>query len=87
MEDCWIWRNAVVTNAPWPRSRLVKEQLEGMHVEAGAKVGANATILPGVVIGDALVGAGAVVTRPFLPGPSSPATPSGLSRRSMTSST
>ncbi|KAB0680361.1 acyltransferase [Aureimonas leprariae] len=34
------------------------------HVRRGASIGSNATILPGIVIGEgALVGAGAVVTR------------------------
>ncbi len=33
-------------------------------IEAGASIGANATILPGVTIGSkAMVGAGAVITR------------------------
>ena len=42
----------------------MKTQLRGVTIKRGAKIGANATLLPGVVIGkDALVGAGAVVTR------------------------
>jgi acetyltransferase-like isoleucine patch superfamily enzyme len=65
LEDgCWLGPNVVVTNAKYPRSPRVKEQLVGAHIEAGAKIGANATLLPGVRIGrDALVGAGAVVTK------------------------
>lgn len=36
----------------------------GPHIKRGARVGGNATILPGVVIGvDSVVGAGAVVTK------------------------
>ncbi|MCI0476408.1 MAG: N-acetyltransferase, partial [Anaerolineales bacterium] len=63
-DDCWIGPNVVITNARYPRSRNVKEQLRGATIRRGAKIGANATILPGVVIGEnALVGAGAVVTR------------------------
>jgi len=63
-ENCWLGPNVVVTNARYPQSKNVKENLRGAHIKRGAKIGANATLLPGVVIGEnALVGAGAVVTR------------------------
>jgi acetyltransferase-like isoleucine patch superfamily enzyme len=64
LEDaCWLGPNVVVTNARYPQSREVKANLRGAHIKRGAKIGANATLLPGVVIGEnALVGAGAVVT-------------------------
>ena len=40
----------------------MKGTLSGPTIRSGAKIGANATLLPGVVIGEnALVGAGAVV--------------------------
>ncbi|HEX7593203.1 MAG TPA: DapH/DapD/GlmU-related protein [Anaerolineae bacterium] len=68
-DDCWLGPNVVVTNARYPRSKNVKEQLRGATIRRGAKIGANATLLPGVVIGaNALVGAGAVVTRDVLAG-------------------
>lgn len=39
-------------------------RLKGPVIKRGAKIGANATILPGIVIGEkAVVGAGAVVTK------------------------
>jgi acetyltransferase-like isoleucine patch superfamily enzyme len=61
-EECWLGPGVVLTNARYPRSRGVKETLRGAHIMRRAKVGANATLLPGVTIGaDALVGAGAVV--------------------------
>jgi acetyltransferase-like isoleucine patch superfamily enzyme len=61
-EGCWIGPNVVLTNAKYPLSPGVKDQLAGPVIRRGAKIGANATILPGVVVGeDALVGAGAVV--------------------------
>jgi len=65
LEDgCWIGPNVVLTNAKYPLSPGVKDQLQGVIVRKGAKIGANATLLPGVVIGEnALVGAGAVVVR------------------------
>ena len=63
-DDCWIGPNVVLTNARYPKSPLAKEQLFGPHIEQGAKIGANSTILPGVRIGkNALVGAGSVVTK------------------------
>ena len=63
-ENCWLGPNVVLTNAKYPRSRNVKEQLIGPTIMPGAKIGANATILPGVTVGrDSLVGAGSVVVR------------------------
>ncbi len=61
-DNCWLGPNVVVTNARYPQSRTAKENLKGAHIKRGAKIGANATLLPGVTIGEnALVGAGAVV--------------------------
>lgn len=65
LEDgVWIGPNVVLTNALYPASRNAKAQLKGVHVMAGAVIGANVTVLPGVRIGTgALVGAGSLVTR------------------------
>ena len=70
LEDgCWIGPNVVLTNARYPRSPDVKNQLAGAVIGTGAKIGANATILPGVLVGEnALVGAGAVVVKDVPPG-------------------
>src|SRR3954468_20909732 len=63
-EGCWIGPNVVFTNAKYPLSPGVKDQLAGPVIRRGAKIGANVTILPGVVVGEnALVGAGAVVAK------------------------
>jgi len=63
-KHCWIGPNVVFTNAKYPKSQNVKNELVGSVVEEYAKIGANATILPGVIVGrNALVGAGSVVTR------------------------
>lgn len=68
-DDCWLGPNVVVTNAKYPRSPRVKEELAGAYIERGAKIGANVTLLPGVRIGaNALVGAGSVVTKDVPPG-------------------
>ncbi|HEY8549371.1 MAG TPA: acyltransferase [Vicinamibacterales bacterium] len=65
LEDgCWIGPNVVLTNARYPLSPRAKDTLEGPIIRRGAKIGANCTILPGVVVGEnALVGAGSVVVR------------------------
>ena len=66
---CWIGPKVVITNAKYPLSPGVKSSLKGATVRKNAKIGANATLLPGVVIGEnALVGAGTVVTRDVLAG-------------------
>ena len=63
-DECWLGPNAVLTNAKFPTSPDAKKDLKGPIIRLRAKIGANATILPGVVIGeDALVGAGSVVSR------------------------
>ena len=66
---CWIGPSVVLTNARYPLSPSAKEELQGPRIESRAKIGANATLLPGVRIGaDALVGAGAVVVCDVPPG-------------------
>jgi acetyltransferase-like isoleucine patch superfamily enzyme len=63
-DDCWLGPRVVLTNAPMPRCPDVGACMRGVRVGRRAKLGANVTVLPGVVIGeDALVGAGSVVTR------------------------
>ncbi len=61
-EGAWIGPSVTFTNARYPLGRDAKASLRGPVVRRGAKIGANATLLPGVTIGrDALVGAGSVV--------------------------
>jgi acetyltransferase-like isoleucine patch superfamily enzyme len=63
-DECWLGPNVVLTNARYPRSPRAKDELAGPYIERGAKLGANVTVLPGIRIGrDALIGAGAVVTK------------------------
>lgn len=62
-DECWIGPKVVLTNARYPRSRNAKRDLRGPILKARSIIGANSTLLPGVVIGyHALVGAGCVVT-------------------------
>lgn len=47
-----------------PRSKEYAERFSGITLKKGASIGANATILPGITVGEkAMVGAGAVVTK------------------------
>jgi acetyltransferase-like isoleucine patch superfamily enzyme/dTDP-4-dehydrorhamnose 3,5-epimerase-like enzyme len=67
-DDVFIGPNVTFTNDRMPRSKQYPEQFLRTRVEAGASIGANATILPGITIGrSAMVGAGAVVTRSVPP--------------------
>lgn len=60
-DDVFLGPFAVTTNDKYMEYGA---KLEGPILKRGAKIGANATILPGVVIGEgAVVGAGAVVTK------------------------
>ncbi|MBN2394281.1 MAG: WxcM-like domain-containing protein [Anaerolineae bacterium] len=63
-DDVFIGPNATFTNDPFPRSKQYPESFARTIVRHGASIGANATLLPGIEIGrNAMVGAGAVVTR------------------------
>lgn len=68
-DDVFIGPNATFTNDRFPRSRRKPGSFQRIVLRRGASIGANATILGGVTIGEgALVGAGAVVTRDVPPG-------------------
>lgn len=63
-EDVFVGPNVTFTNDPFPRSRRPPGRYPETRVEAGASIGANATILPGITIGKgAMIGAGSIVTR------------------------
>ena len=63
-DDVFIGPNATFTNDKFPRSKAYPDRFPKTKIKKGASVGANATLLPGVVIGsDSMIGAGAVVTR------------------------
>ncbi len=60
-DDVFLAPGVVVAN---DRRPISPEDLKGPTIKRGARVGINATLLPAIVIGeDALVGAGAVVTK------------------------
>lgn len=64
----FVGPNATFANDRYPRSKRYPENFLSTVIEDDASIGANATILPGVRIGQgAMVGAGAVVTRDVPP--------------------
>jgi UDP-2-acetamido-3-amino-2,3-dideoxy-glucuronate N-acetyltransferase len=67
-DDVFIGPNVTFSNDKFPRSKQHLAQVLQTTVEAGASIGAGATILPGITIGrSAMVGAGAVVTQSVPP--------------------
>lgn len=67
-DDVFVGPNATFTNDPFPRSKQYPTEFSKTIVQKGASIGANATILPGLTIGqNAMVGAGAVVTKDVPP--------------------
>ena len=61
-DDVFIGPNVSFTNDHFPQSGQ-RQALLRTSVQKGASIGANATILPGITIGErAMIGAGAVVT-------------------------
>jgi len=68
-DDVFLGPSCVFTNVINPRSAVVrKNEYRSTHVAKGATIGANATIVCGITIGEyAFIGAGAVVTKNILP--------------------
>lgn len=68
-DDVFLGPSMVFTNILNPRSAIIRrDQFVETHVRKGASIGANATVVCGNEIGKyALIGAGAVITKPVLP--------------------
>lgn len=63
-DSVFIGPNVTFTNDLFPRSKNTGYDMKKTLVKKGASIGANATILGGVTIGEnALIGAGSVVTK------------------------
>lgn len=63
-DDVFIGPCVAFTNDRYPRSKEYPDEFLRTIIRKGASIGANATILPGVTIGEAaMVGAGAVVVK------------------------
>src|ERR1051325_5198373 len=63
-DNVFIGPNATFTNDLVPRSKVYPEFFKKTIVKEGASIGANSTIIAGIVIGKfAFIGAGSVVTK------------------------
>ena len=63
-DGVFIGPNVTFTNDKFPRSKVWPEEFMRTTVRKGASIGANATVLCGITIGEnAMIGAGSVVTK------------------------
>ncbi|MEL3908415.1 MAG: acyltransferase [Treponemataceae bacterium] len=63
-DNVFIGPNVTFTNDIFPRSKNKNWKLQKTIIKKGASIGANATILCGITIGEnAMIGAGSVVTK------------------------
>lgn len=63
-DNVFIGPNVTFCNDKYPKSRNKDWKLEPVIIKKGVSIGANATILPGVTIGEgAIIGAGSIVTK------------------------
>ena len=67
-DDVFIGPSAAFVNDPFPRSKHYPAEFRKIHLKRGCSIGANATVLGGITIGEyALVGAGSVITKDVKP--------------------
>ncbi len=63
-DNVFIGPNVTFTNDKFPRSKRYPDIFMKTVVKKGASIGANATILPGITIGEnSMIAAGSIVTR------------------------
>lgn len=63
-DNVFIGPNVTFTNDRYPRSKQYPQEFQQTIIKKGASIGANATILGGITVGEnALIGAGSVVTK------------------------
>lgn len=67
-DSCFLGPSVVFANDKFPRSKQYLDRYLPTIVHKGASIGANATLLPGITIGEwAMIGAGSVVTSDVAP--------------------
>lgn len=83
--NVFVGPNVTFINDLVPRSKVYAEVYIGSHIKEGASIGANATVLGGITIGEySLIGAGSVITHdvgPFTLWKGNPARQSGYVTR------
>ncbi len=63
-DEVFIGPNATFTNDKYPRSKKKPKIFSPIILQKGCSIGANATILPNITIGEnAIIAAGAIVTK------------------------
>lgn len=63
-DDVFIGPNATFVNDKFPRSKKYPEKFQGIKIGKCASIGANATILGNITIGEySMIGAGSVITK------------------------
>jgi UDP-2-acetamido-3-amino-2,3-dideoxy-glucuronate N-acetyltransferase len=63
-DNVFIGPNVTFTNDKYPRSKVYPAEFQSTILRKGVSIGANATILGGIEIGEfSLIGAGSIVTR------------------------
>ena len=63
-DNVFIGPNVAFCNDKYPKSKNANFVLQKTIIKKGASIGANATILPGITIGEnAMIGAGAIITK------------------------
>ncbi|KID57946.1 hypothetical protein JF50_04170 [Pseudoalteromonas luteoviolacea] len=67
-DNVFIGPCVAFTNDKYPRSKHFPEEFSKILIKEGASIGANATILPGLTLGEhCMIGAGSVVTKDVPP--------------------
>ena len=67
-DDVFIGSNVTFTNDLYPRSKQYLDQFLRTTIKKKASIGANATILPNITIGEyVMIGAGSIVTKDVPP--------------------
>ncbi len=67
-DDVFIGPNVTFTNDMYPRSKQYPPEFLKTTLKQGVSIGANATILSGITIGEyAMIGAGSVITKDIPP--------------------
>tara|TARA_B110001452_G_C15182138_1_gene410610 strand:- start:425 stop:874 length:450 start_codon:yes stop_codon:yes gene_type:complete len=63
-DNVFIGPNVTFSNDKYPKSKIKPKKFMRTTLKKGCSVGANATLLPGITIGEgSIIGAGTVVTR------------------------